>query len=910
MKNKILKIVGVFVLLVLAVLIVAPFFLKGKIVDLIKINVNKNVNATFDFSDADLSLLKSFPNAEIRLDDIILINKAPFKGDTLFAAKQLSLVIGIPELFKGAGEPIGVKDITLNEALVAIQVDTEGNANYDIALETTEPDVNDGQAQTQDGFVFNLASYAINNSKFSYYDKGAKIYFQLLDMSHSGTGDLSLAQSKLDTHTKALVSLEMDSTNYLNKNKIQLDALLGIDLTTNTYSFLENKALLNQLPLVFDGFVKLNEENQEIAINFKTASSDFKNFLGVIPEAYSKDIQEVTTTGAFTISGAFKGIVDETHIPKFNIAINSDDASFKYPALPKTVRNIFMDIAITNTTGLVEDTAVSIKKTSFQIDDDTFSLTSQIGQLMGNTKVSAQVAGKMNLANLEKAYPIPAGMHLKGMLDADISTAFDLAMIENKQYERTRTEGKMRLNNFVYDAEDMANPVLLDAVSVTFNPRTVSLNEFKGKTGTTDFKINGTINNFLGYLFNDEKVLGDFNLNSDTFNLNDFMVVDTPAKPNDSKGANKTEVSTPEADGSTEKIKIPAFLDVVFNASATKVVYDNITLKNVKGTLKIADETATLSNMTSSVFDGILAFNGKVSTKDAAPTFSMNLGMKEMQIAETFKSVSLFKALAPIAQVLQGLFNSEMSLSGNLKDDFTPNLLSLSGDVLANLMTKEIKPENAPVLSALGDKLNFIDLKQLDLKELKTKLSFKEGLVSVKPFKINYKDIAINISGTHNFDQKLDYKAAMEVPAKYLGADVNNFIAKLNDPAMQNISIPVTASIGGLFSNPQVTTDLSSSVQRLTSDLVRIQKTKLLNKTKAQARDFLGDYLGDNSEGDSLSDKSSLKKSANNILGSILSDSDGKDTVLLKRDSTATPKSSKVEDTAKEILGGIFGKKK
>jgi hypothetical protein len=65
----------------------------------------------------------------------------------------------------------------------------------------------------------------------------------------------------------------------LNKNTISLDALLGIDLKENKYSFLENKALVNQLPLVFDGFVKVNEENQEVDVTFKTPSSDFKNFL-------------------------------------------------------------------------------------------------------------------------------------------------------------------------------------------------------------------------------------------------------------------------------------------------------------------------------------------------------------------------------------------------------------------------------------------------------------------------------------------------------------------------------------------------------------------------------------------------------------------------------------------------------
>ena len=174
--------------------------------------------------------------------------------------------------------------------------------------------------------------------------------------------------------------------------------------------------------------------------------------------------------------------------------------------------------------------------------------------------------------------------------------------------------------------------------------------------------------------------------------------------------------------------------------------------------------------------DSKVGFNGEVSTKNEVPTFAMKLGMDQLQIAETFKSLELFKVLAPIAQVLKGKFSSDIVLSGNLTDDFTPDLLSLSGDILANLMAKEISTENAPVLSALDSKLDFINLNELDLKELKTTLSFKDGLVSVKPFTFSYKDVNITVDGNHTFDQKLNYKASMQVPSKYLGKEINALI--------------------------------------------------------------------------------------------------------------------------------------
>ncbi len=900
MKKKILRIIGVLFLLIVGVLVAAPFFLEAKIGDIIKNNVNKNVNATLDFSDADLSLFSSFPNAAVRLENVSLVNKAPFEGDTLFSAKEVSLTMGIMQLFNNQDQPIAITSLNLDNALLNVKVDANENANYDIAMETGAVETTSAET-TSDGFNLNMESYEIKNSRIFYADVSSGISLSLTDFNHKGTGDLSLELSELDTQTSALVSFEMDSTNYLNKNKVSLQALIGIDLKQSKYSFLKNEALVNQLPLVFDGFVKLNDDDIEVDINFKTPSSDFKNFLAVIPEEYSKNIENVTTTGNFVLEGNFTGIVDDLHIPRFNININSDNASFKYPDLPKAVTNIHMDIAITNTTGITEDTSVDIKKASFMIDQDRFNLTSQISELMGNTKVSAHMDGKMNLANLEKAYPVPAGLSLKGMLDADITTAFDMATIERKEYEKTKTEGKMVLADFEYKSEEIPNPVVLKSTAVTFNPKTVSLNELNGSTGNTDFNVTGTINNFLGYLFNDEKVEGNFNLKSNTFDLGDFMVAD---KATATQG---TTESAPTA--TTEKIKIPSFLDANFTASATTVIYDNITLKDVKGNLRIKDEKAVLSDMTSSLFDGKVAFNGEVSTKNEVPTFAMTLGMDQLQIGETFKALELFKALAPIAQVLQGKFSSDIQLSGNLKDDFTPDLLSLSGDILANLMTQKINVENAPVLSALDSKLDFINLNDLDLKELKTKLSFKDGLVSVKPFSFNYKDVTINVDGNHTFDQKMNYKASIQVPTKYLGKEINALIARIDDSSLAGLTIPVTANITGMYNSPQVSTDLTSGVKNLTSQLIEIEKQKLISKGKDKAQDLISGILsGNKGTEDSLKTKDPLKQGAKDVLGGLLGGS--KKTDSTQTDSVPAKKEDVVKDAAKDILGGFLGKKK
>ena len=112
-------------------------------------------------------------------------------------------------------------------------------------------------------------------------------------------------------------------------------------------------------------------------------------------------------------------------------------------------------------------------------------------------------------------------------------------------------------------------------------------------------------------------------------------------------------------------LKIPEFLDCNVTANATTVVYDNLTLKDVKGSLNIADGKAQLNNMTSSIFDVNLSLNGLVDTTKEQSTFKMQLGASNFNISESFNGLDMLQALAPIAKALEGKLNSSIDISGN-----------------------------------------------------------------------------------------------------------------------------------------------------------------------------------------------------------------------------------------------------
>ncbi|HET8884816.1 MAG TPA: AsmA-like C-terminal region-containing protein [Salinimicrobium sp.] len=875
--KKALKIIGITLLVIFIFILIAPFIFEKQMVDYVKKTVNENLNATVAFTDTDLSFIRNFPQASLSLENLSVINNEPFEGDTLFFAENVSLNMSIKELFNSAEEPMKVNDFQISDAVINIKIDSLGNSNYDIAIKEDAP-VED-ESKPSSGFSFDVQHYEIADSEVNYIDKGGKIYLKVEDFDHQGTGNFAAAVSDLSTHSSGLISFNFDGTQYLERNAIKLDADFKMDLENQKYTFLENEAVINQLPLTFNGFIEVNEDHNFIDISFKTPSSSFKNFLAVMPKEYSKNIENVATEGEFIVTGFLNGRVDETYIPKLDIKIASENASFKYPDLPKAVRNINIDAQIKNETGLAEDTYISIDDLKFSIDQDRFEAKGKVRNLTENMLVDLDMNGTINLANLKQAYPLEMEQDLNGILTADVNTSFDMESLEKEQYQNVKSNGTASITNFKYKAEAFPNEIVISEAKIDFQPSTVNLEKMEATTGQTDMMISGTLKNLMGYLFTDQELKGNFNITSNTFAVADVMQTETDAPASKNKSTQTTST------GNVEGFKMPDFLDATINVSADRVLYDNLVLENTKGTIIIKDQAATLSNVTSNIFDGAVALTGNVSTKGQLPEFKMGLQLSSLNISETLNNLDLFEKLAPVAKALEGVLNLQLDLQGNLNNDLTPNLQTLAGNALAKVVTAEINPKQSTLLSKLDERLGFLDLENLNLDNLETYLTFNNGAVEIKPFDFNIKGINVTAAGKHNFDMNMDYDFTLEVPARYLGGDVAKLLNKLSAQDAESMTVNLPVDVTGTFQSPRINLNTEQAVTQLTTRIIEKQKEEL----KEKGKDILSGLLGGNS---------------GNNNNSTPQDSTATNT-------TTTPtKENEVKDAVKDILGGLLGGKK
>ena len=126
---KTLKISAITIVSLLLLMFLLPMLFPQTVTEKIKQWAAGSVNSKLAFSGTHLSFFKKFPSLTLTLDDFVLNGSQPFQNDTLVSAKEISLAIDLSSVFKSK---INVNKIYLNQALINIQVDSAGKANYNV----------------------------------------------------------------------------------------------------------------------------------------------------------------------------------------------------------------------------------------------------------------------------------------------------------------------------------------------------------------------------------------------------------------------------------------------------------------------------------------------------------------------------------------------------------------------------------------------------------------------------------------------------------------------------------------------------------------------------------------------------------------------------------------------------------
>lgn len=837
--KKALKITLVVIFCLFLLLLILPFAFKGKIKERVINEANKSLTATLSVGEVKVSLIRSFPNAYVGLQDVTIIGQDRFQDDTLLHVKKLSVSTGIMDLLNGS--PYRLRKIVIDRADVRLKVLDDGQANWDIArpAEMTEPDPS---AEEPGNFRLVLHSLVIRDSRLVYDDAPNVTYVILEGLNHQLSGDLTEDFTTLKTYTESAKALvNYDGITYLANAFLKWKADLDADLAGNVYTFRDNQLLINDFELKFEGKAGLPEEGYDLDLAFSSPNSTFRQLLSLVPAVYSRDFAEIQTDGTVSFDGFVKGLYTGELYPSFGINLRVADAWFRYPGLPDAVKDIQVQASVVNAGGDPDNTVVHAEKISLSLAGTPVRASLLLRNPMTDPYIDTRVDLKLDLADVGKYYPLEEGEALSGRLLADFMLKGRLSDVEAGRYQAFEAAGNIIAEGLNYTAPYFSMPVMIGKARLNITPAFLEMPEFKASAGNSDFSLNGKMENYLGHYLQGETLKGNFNFNSNVLDVNELLTFQE-------EGADGAAAS----DEPLTAFIVPAGIDFTLNATAGSINYMDFDIRDFKGKVIVRDQRLALENAGMRMLGGTVRASGFYETADPAnPLVDLSLGLDKINIPETFRQIVMVERFAPIAEKVFGDFSGNFKLAGLLDSHMMPRLETLNG--LAGLVTSTLEIKNVNTLNALSDNLKLDQFRELKMNGISMVVQFLDGVMDVKPFDFIALGIDMNLSGQTSLDQRIGYVLKMNIPRSMMGGAANNVLNDLVSKAGQagfNIQpgdfVNVDALIEGTITDPKVRLNLAGTAQSMAGSLkeqVKEQVEQKVEEVKEQVKEEAGKYL-------------------------------------------------------------------
>jgi len=928
MKKTIFIILAVFAFLLVS-LIALPFIFKDEILERVDKEIAGAVNAQvfYDHDKISLSVFKSFPSISATIREFGVVGNEPFQFDTLLHVNEFQVDLNLKSvLFDDVPKLTAVH---LNGGSVYVKVLEDGTANYDIAADSGEEEVNSDAG----GFNLGVNLIEVNGLDFIYDDRQLGFFMALAELNLRGSGDFSAEVYDLLARADVNIArLDYEDVNYLSNKKLALDSRINVDMGQMKFAFEKSDVSLNDFSFEIDGYLAMPADDIELDLAFAGTDNSFKSILSLVPGIYTDSFDGLETSGNMDFKGFIKGVYNESSFPAFDVGLVVEDGMFKYPDLPRPVSDVNVNLSVSNPTNNLDHTEVNISDFNLNFGSNPIA-----GRLLLKNMVTydidGQLLGKLNLEELTSIFPIE-GMELRGSLNinataegrydsvaniipkidavavlnngyvknseypapienlnvnlsvinntgrmndvvadlssfgfnlegesiegnlrindldrlnwdgalkgtvdmgkvatifpmenvimegkisANIETKGNYADVEASRYDRLFTSGHLEVKDFYYTDLDLPQGVRINSAKGDFSPSAINLTNFDARVGQSPLTASGSLTNYIGYLFGENQTLrGNVNLYSPKFNVNEWMT-----------GATTADTS------SLTVIELPRDIDFTMAVKADEVLYDNLALKDINGTMVLRDGVLAFNNASMSTLGGKLALTGSYDPRVVtAPAFDMTFDVMGLSIKEAFTSFNTVRAFAPVAQHLTGDFTTKFAMSGLLGQDMMPVLSSLDGRGLVKVAEAALR--ESKIIEGITSLTRLQDGNTLTLKNLNLSVEIVDGMLQLKPFDLNLWGYAANIQGSTGFDGTLNYLISMQVPVEKFGSQVSGLVANLTKSDISNASVPLNFNVQGNYANPRISLAGGDNIEGYLTNALKSRLSSATDQVKQE----------------------------------------------------------------------------
>ena len=671
----------------------------------------------------------------------------------------------------------------------------------------------------------------------------------------------------------------MSGIRLANKVTVGFISEIAADLKNMFFLIKDNTFNLNDIVLKFDGSVGLQQDDVNVDVTFATEKTDFKSLLSLIPAIYMNDFEDIRTAGSLALSGEVKGTYNEQTMPSANVALSVDNAMFSYPDLPKSVDNINIDVNAHYDGEVFDRTTVDVDKFNFTMAGNPFNAELHIKTPESDMQIAARLAGIIDFNSVADIVPLE-DITLHGLLECDVSLAGRMSMIENERYEDFYADGHLKINGFDFKSPDFPQGVNVKVAQLHFTPRKVDLTSFDAIIGRSDIEMNGSLENFIPFIFRNETIKGTLALNSNTIDLNELM-----------SGEPKETAPAQEDAAPLSVIEVPKNIDFVMTVNIGNILFDKLDITDTAGAVLVRDGAVTMQNLHMNLLEGSMALNGEYNTSNiAVPFVDFDMNIRQFDISSAISSFSMIEKILPEPQNYVGKISASLTLHSVLDEHLSPVLDKVNSK--GRLQTQNLEIRNSKLFGAVADLLKNESWRTPAPGNINIGYEIKDGRVWIEePIVIHMPSAKVEIKGDMGLDTTLNYRMDTIVPASAIGSGATNILN--NIPGGSTIQeIKVTGLVKGTAKNPDISlsvADTAGAIIDAVKDQVTETVTQKVEEVKAQVSEEINRQIdtimaeaqkqADNIRSTAKQAADKVRREANTAAEKLVNEAEGKNAI-------------------------------
>ncbi len=806
------------VVLVGATVALKLYFTSERLKALVVPRIEEAVGTQVAIEDIRLSIL---PTIALDVRGLSIASKPGFTEQPLLAVDRLLLDVKLWPLFN---KRVEISSLLVERPRVTLETNEDGSTNYAQRKPAGTPQPATGAPESSPMAAVLLPDFRIVNGFIDMIDHRDNSRQILEGLHEQASVNFNPATNQARIESKTAIdrySYGSISTPLITDWRITADATILFHVEKRLASIEKGTGYLNAIPFDITGTIDMKDKPL-MDLRIEAKDVNVAQLLHLTPKAYVEKIKGVQGNGLVQATIVVQGVYDSDTrtLPDVSGTISTTNATIHFPNIPKPITNI----------NLVADVVRGKTKQEFHIRKLTASLgQNPVSLSMGvvhfdDPTVTLTMTASLNLNEVQDYYPLEAGTVLSGRLKGDVNINGNV----NKP-DALRASGSVEFNDVTIATASSTNPVRNMNGVIAFNNQVLESKKLSMMIGRSDLALSFSVRNYLSMMSDKKdapKATASASLTSNQLFTADIM---------GENGKNTGTSRQPAAREQRGKAAMPLpNIDMTIAAHIGTLTTQKLEMKNVRGTMRIANGIISMDHLTMTMFDGSVVSTGSINLQNPErPTFKLDLAMNSVQANSALSTFTSF------GQRLFGDLNMSMDISGALNDTLglIPQSLNATGKVNVN----NGKLTGVKVNQQIAGMLNLPDLAEITFKDWANAFTIKDGRVTIPELRISALGADYTLTGTHGLDGTMNFSLAMLLSeAASAKVTVPGFAGEavhaLKEP---NGRLKLNFLVGGTTDNPKVQLDahaLQTRVAEFAQKKLDAEKQKLQQKLDQEAK--------------------------------------------------------------------------